>query len=146
MTTDTKWIIGTIVPAVLVVAGLLSAQISGVDSSLNARIDDMNGRIGDLNGRLERLETDVRSMDDRLRAVEVAFGKVDQRLETLERVLLPTAMSGNRDPGRLPVFALDSGHRSFGRRPITPVTVTGAAGYGARLTDHQNHGVWWYRV
>ncbi len=70
MTTDTKWIIGTIVPAVLVVAGLLFAQISGVDSSLNARIDDVNGR-------LERLATDVRSMDDRLRAVEVAFGKID---------------------------------------------------------------------
>ena len=88
MSTDTKWIIGTIVPAILVVAGLLSAQISGVDSSLNARIDDMNGR-------LERLETDVRSMDDRLRAVEIAFGKVDQRLATLERALLPAAVSGN---------------------------------------------------
>ena len=70
VTTDTKWIIATIVPAVLVVAGLLSAQISGVDSSLNARIDDVNGR-------LERLATDVRSMDDRLRAVEVAFGRID---------------------------------------------------------------------
>ena len=88
MSTDTKWIIGTIVPAILVVAGLLSAQISGVDSSPNARIDDMNGR-------LERLETDVRSMDDRLRAVEIAFGKVDQRLATLERALLPAAVSGN---------------------------------------------------
>ena len=87
MSSDTKWIIGTIVPAILVVAGLLSAQISGVDSSLNARIND-------LNGRLERLETDVRSMDDRLRAVEVAFGKVDQRLGTLERALLPGAASG----------------------------------------------------
>ena len=88
MSTDTKWIIGTVVPAILVVAGLLSAQISGVDASLNARIDDMNGR-------LERLETDVRSMDDRLRAVEIAFGKVDQRLATLERALLPAAVSGN---------------------------------------------------
>ena len=28
-------------------------------------------------------------MDDRLRAVEVEFGKVDQRLATLERLLLP---------------------------------------------------------
>lgn len=30
-------------------------------------------------------------MDDRLRAVEIAFGKVDQRLETLERAILPSA-------------------------------------------------------
>ena len=87
MSSDTKWIIGTIVPAILVVAGLLSAQISGVHSSLNARIDDMNVR-------LERLETDVRSMDDRLHVVEVTVGKVDQRLETLERALLPGAASG----------------------------------------------------
>ena len=79
MSSDTKWIIGTIVFAILVVGGLLSVQITGV----NARIDD-------LNGRLERLETDVRSMDTRLRAVEVGFGKIDQRLETLEPAILPT--------------------------------------------------------
>ena len=29
------------------------------------------------------------SLDERLRAVEVAFGKIDQRLLTLERVILP---------------------------------------------------------
>lgn len=83
VSSDTKWIIGTIVPAILVVGGLLSVQITGV----NARIDD-------LNARLERLETDVRSMDARLRAVEVGFGKIDQRLETLERAILPTVSPG----------------------------------------------------
>lgn len=87
MSSDTKWIIGTIIPAILVVAGLLSVQITGQITGVNARIDD-------LNGRLERLETDVRSMDARLRAVEIAFGKVDQRLETLERALVPTPKSG----------------------------------------------------
>ena len=40
MSSDTKWIIGTIVFAILVVGGLLSVQITGV----NARIDDLNGR------------------------------------------------------------------------------------------------------
>ncbi len=82
MSGDTKAIIGTIVGTGLVVAGLLSTQIAGV----NARIDDVHGR-------LQRLEADVRSMDARLRAVEVAFGKVDQRLLTIERVVLPTATS-----------------------------------------------------
>ena len=47
-----------------------------------------------MNGRFDRLETDVRSMDDRLRAVEIAFGKVDQRLETLERAILPGPDAG----------------------------------------------------
>ena len=37
------------------------------------------------------LRTDVRQMNDRLRGVEIAFGKVDQRLLTLERALIPAA-------------------------------------------------------
>ena len=48
MTTDTKWIIGTLV----VVAGLLSAQIGAQFGAVNARIDGMiqavNLRIDDL--------------------------------------------------------------------------------------------------
>jgi hypothetical protein len=35
------------------------------------------------------LRDDVRGMAGRLRAVENAFGKVDQRLLTIERVVLP---------------------------------------------------------
>ncbi len=84
MSGDTKWIVGTIIPTILLVAGLLSAQIAGV----NARIDDLSDRV-------ERLETDVRNMDARLRAVEIAFGKIDQRLETLERAVLPAPDSSN---------------------------------------------------
>ena len=79
---DTKWIIGTIVPAILVVAGLLSMQIASVNAGLNARLDDTNAR-------LERLEGDARSLDARVRAVEITLGQVLQRLETLERVILP---------------------------------------------------------
>ena len=30
-------------------------------------------------------------LDDRLRAVEIAFGKVDQRLLTIERIVLPAS-------------------------------------------------------
>ena len=79
---DTKWIIGTIVPAILVVAGLLSMQIASVNARLNARFDDTNAR-------LERLEADARSLDARVHAVEVTLGQVLQRLEALERVILP---------------------------------------------------------
>ena len=35
MSSDTKWIIGTIIPAILVVAGLLSVQIAGIRISSN---------------------------------------------------------------------------------------------------------------
>ena len=100
MNTDTKAIIGTMVGTGLALAGLLSAQIA----SVNARIDDLddkvNTRIDDLddkvNTRIDDMRDDMRDMRDtmerfdaRLDAVEVAFGKVDQRLLTIERVILP---------------------------------------------------------
>lgn len=84
---DTKWIIGigvaiitTMVGIGAALAGLLLTQIAGV----NARIDDVSARI-DL--RLDGL-------DERLRNVEIAFGKVDQRLLTIERVVLPAPAPG----------------------------------------------------
>lgn len=60
-----QWMIGIVLTAVTVLSAQLAVQISGV-------------------------RTDIRRLDDRLRAVEVAFAKVDQRLSTLERLHLPT--------------------------------------------------------
>jgi tetrahydromethanopterin S-methyltransferase subunit G len=113
MSNDTKAIIGTIVAAAVSLSGLLSVQFAGV----NTRIDDVNTRIDDLRteltGRIDAvvveiatvkadlsadnadIRNDLRRMDDRLRAVEIAFGKVDQRLETLERLHRPAGASGN---------------------------------------------------
>ena len=107
MSGDTKWIIGTVV----VLAGLLSAQMAGQLAAVNARIDDLRddltARIDDLRDgltarmdrietrmdrietRMDRIETRLDGFDERLRNVEIAFGKVDQRLLTLERILLP---------------------------------------------------------
>ena len=88
---DTRWVIGTIIVA----AGLLSAQISGVntriddvDANLTAQIDNVNIN---LTAQIDVLRDDMRGLDGRLRAVEVAFGKVDQRLATLERAVIPAA-------------------------------------------------------
>ena len=105
---DTKWIIGTsvgvglaVVTAVLTVAGLLLAQLGAV----NARIDDLRTELGgfrtDANARIDDLRTELRDFrtdvvarmegfDARLREVEVALGRVDQRLLVIERVVLPT--------------------------------------------------------
>ena len=110
---DTRWVIGTIIVA----AGLLSAQISGVNTriddvnaNLTARIDDVNANLTaqidnvnvnltaqidnvniNLTAQIDVLRDDMRGLDGRLRAVEVAFGKVDQRLATLERAVIPAA-------------------------------------------------------
>ena len=42
-----------------------------------------------LRSDVAEVRTDLRRLDDRLRAVEIEFGKVDQRLATLERLRLP---------------------------------------------------------
>ena len=86
MSGDTKGIIGTTVGTLVVVAGLLSAQISGQIGAVNTRIDDLRA---DVTSDIAALRTDVRGLDARLRAVEGALGEVDQRLETLERLHLP---------------------------------------------------------
>ena len=100
MSTDTKWIIGTII----VLAGLLSAQIAGVNARIDdlraeliARIDglraELTARMDGLEGRMDRFEARIEAridgLDERLRNVEVALGKLDQRLLTIERVVLP---------------------------------------------------------
>ena len=72
---DARWVIAT----VLVVAGLLWVKSDG----LNGRMDDLNGRMDDLSRRMDDLRRDVtsqiaelridlRRIDDRLRAVEIA--------------------------------------------------------------------------
>ena len=112
MSIDTKWIVGTGVAIILSVVGtgvalggLLFVQFAGV----NARIDDLRAELIDridtvkadltaevatVRAEIGVVREDVRRMNDRLRAVEIAFGKVDQRLETLERLHLPSPDAG----------------------------------------------------
>ena len=96
MGSDTKAIIGTIVGTGLVVAGLLAGVMYALIASVNTRIDDLAGRMDGvetrmdrIEARMDRIETRLDGFDERLRNVEIAFGKVDQRLLTLERILLP---------------------------------------------------------
>ena len=121
MTSDTKAIIGTIIGTGLVVGGLLNTSINtriddarndltrriddirtdltrridDVRTDLSTRIDSNGAAIGRNRAAIESLRDDMReehqNLDTRLRAVEIGFGKVDQRLLTLERILLPPA-------------------------------------------------------
>ena len=64
MNAETKWIVGTglgIVVAVVTTGVALAALMVSL--------------IAGVNSRLERIETDVRGLDTRLRAVEVAFAR-----------------------------------------------------------------------
>ena len=69
----------------------LSARIDDVHSGLSARIDDVHSG---LSARIDRIEMRLDGFDGRLRNVEIAFGKVDQRLLTIERVVLPGPDAG----------------------------------------------------
>ena len=71
--TDAKWIVGALGGLLLMIGGLLISRNAGL------RADPAE------------LRADVRRLDDRVRAVEISFGKVAQRLLTLERVMLPAA-------------------------------------------------------
>ena len=103
---DTRALILTVIGTGLTVVTVLSMQIAGVNTriddmnlrigDMNLRIGDVNLRIGDVDGRIDDLRSEVRDLradlvrfDERLDAVQVAVGKVEQRLDTLERVLLP---------------------------------------------------------
>ena len=80
-------IVGTGVGLAVLLTGVTYALIGGV-----------NTRIGDLRTDLRDFRTEVNSrmdgFDERLRNVEIAFGKVDQRLLLIERVVLPGPDAG----------------------------------------------------
>ena len=83
---DTRTLILTIVGTSVGLAVLLTDVMFVLISGVHARIDDARD---DLSTRMDRIETRLDGMDDRLRNVGIAFGKVDQRLLTIERVVLP---------------------------------------------------------
>ena len=94
VTTDTWAIIATMVTIGSIIVALGAISINQ-NSQLNTRISDlraeMNIRFTDLEGDIGNLRSDVRQMGERLRNVEIEFAKVDQRLLTLERAVIPAA-------------------------------------------------------
>ena len=98
-----------IVAAILTTGVGLAALMVSLIAGVNTRIDDARGELREfrteVNGRMEGFDT-------RLRNVEIAFGKVDQRLLIIERFVLPTPERSSsslfrpRDvPGRRPAIA-----------------------------------------
>ena len=90
---DAQWIIGSI----LVVAIAIGVQNAGIRDDIRDVRADMRADMRALDDRLTteianlraEIAAQFRALDDRLRDVEIALGKVDQRLLTLERVVLP---------------------------------------------------------
>ena len=57
-------------------------------------MDRIEARMDRIDARMDCIETRLDGFDERLRNVEIAFGKVDQRLLTIERVILPPRTPG----------------------------------------------------
>ena len=95
MNSDAKWIIGTLVPVFLLVAGLLAAQIASVSRGLNTRIDEVNGRIDDLTERVGGVDAgigDVRAeFQEEIAVLRSDVGSIADRLAAVE--------PGGTDPG-----------------------------------------------
>ena len=107
---NTQWIIGTFVIA----AVAMSMQIFGLRGDMNQLRNEMNQRFSEMRGEMSQLRSEMSqlrsevnqrlsemnrrldSFDERLRNVEITLGKVLQRLEILERVVLPDPVE---DPG-----------------------------------------------
>ena len=118
MSEQSKWTVGSAIGLGLLLLALSanfnarlddqSAQIAGLRTEIADLRADVTGQIAglrteiadlraEMTGQIADLRADVRRLDDRLRAVEIAFGKVDQRLLTLERVLIPAPAAGAPD-------------------------------------------------
>ena len=100
---DAQWIIGTILAAA-VALGVQNAAIRDDLRDVRADVRDVRADVRALDARLTTEIANLRAevteqirginsrmdaLDGRLRNVEIAFGKIDQRLLTIERVLLP---------------------------------------------------------
>ena len=133
MNSDARWIIGTLVPVFLLVAGLLAAQIASVSRGLHTRIDEVNGRIDELaeqvggvdahvddvrtavQGEIAVLRSDVASIAARLPAVAPAPGGTEvPASDAGEQALEPDAPEGSPDvqetsPDPQPEPAADAG-------------------------------------
>ena len=71
MSSDTKALSAAIVGSTVAVIAVVVTLFAGLRSDV------------------AEVRNDLRRLDDRLRAVEIEFGKVGQRLATLERLHLP---------------------------------------------------------
>ena len=117
MTTDTKAIIGTILATAIALGGLVMNRIGNVETevrSVRTELGDVRTELSDrinqldirLNGRIDGLRTELvgrmdrlrdemlenyHLLDARMRTIEQGFARIDQRLDTLERAVIPSA-------------------------------------------------------
>ena len=99
MTNESKIILGSTIGTILATGLGLAVLTTTLFLSLGNRIDtldrDLGGRIENLGGRIDSLRQDMREdyqrLDERMRTIEQGFSKIETRLATLERAVIPAA-------------------------------------------------------
>ena len=111
VSSDTKAVIGTIlgtgVGLTVIITTLLGSQISGVHAELSTEIRSVRNELHDeiravrselrdeMRAEIRAVRDEMREnhnrLDERLRAVETGLAAVNQRLDTLERAIIPSA-------------------------------------------------------
>ena len=81
MTNETRIILGSTIGTILTTAIGLAVLITTLFVNLGSRIEELR----------EDMRENYPRLDDWMRTVEQGFAKIDQRLATLERVVIPTA-------------------------------------------------------
>ncbi|MCY4025207.1 MAG: hypothetical protein OXH75_02700 [Acidobacteria bacterium] len=77
-------VVGTGIAVTAVVVSVVALVANGINSRLSEVREDVD--------KLRReLREDHATLDARLRGVEIGFAKIDQRLATVERAILPQA-------------------------------------------------------
>ena len=108
MATETKnlsAIIGTIIGTAVAMTTILTTSLGGRMISLDARMGNIENELRAVRAEVHaelreeiqstraELREDIRLVDARVRTVETGFARVDQRLEILERAIIPSAES-----------------------------------------------------
>ena len=99
---NAQWTIGTLIAVAIALSMQMSMQTSGLRADINQLRNEMNQRFTQLRNEMNQLRNEMNqrfsetnrrleSFDERLRNVEIALGKLDQRLEIIERIVLPDA-------------------------------------------------------
>ena len=113
MSTGTKHtaaIIGTIVGTGVAVAAFLGTSLGGRMTSIEGRMTNIENELratradlreeiratrtelrDEIHATRTELREEIRAADGRVRTVETGFARVDQRLETVERAVIPSA-------------------------------------------------------
>ena len=88
---NAQWTIGTFIAVAIALSMQISTQTAGLRAEMNQLRTEMNQLRTEMNQRFSEMNRRLDSFDERLCNVEIAFAKVDQRLEIIERVVLPDA-------------------------------------------------------